>query len=136
MRLIRSTVMLRASVACLIAAALVACTDFSTTPASLGRVTVAVTDDSNQPVPNTIVDLLLLDRTGWRSLRTAADGTGEFGKSDGGVISQMYIVRITPDVGYTLADDDTNDKPVTVVIGQTHHVTFKLVKRVVSPPGT
>lgn len=134
MRLIRPTVILRASVACLITAALAACTDFSTTPASLGRVTVAVTDDSNQPVPNTMVDLLLLDRTSWRSLRTAADGTGEFGKADGGVISQKYIVRITPDIGYTLSPDDTNDKPATVVIGQTQHVTFKMVKRVVGQP--
>lgn len=135
MRLIRSTVILRASVACLITAAVAACSDFSTTPVSLGRVTVAVTDDSNQPVPNTTVDLLLPDRTGWRSLRTSADGTGEFGKADGGVVSQMYIVRITPDVGYTLSSSDTNDKPVTVVIGQTRHVTFNLVKRVGGQPG-
>ena len=130
MRLISLSFARRYSVVAFVAVAAVlsGCTDFSTTPVSLGRVTVAVTDQNNAGVPNTVVDLLLLDRTGWRSLRTSADGTGEFGKADGGVKSQMYIVRITPEVGYRLAADETNDKAVTVVIGQTHHVTFRLEK--------
>jgi hypothetical protein len=118
------------------AAAAAGCTDFSTTPVSLGRVTVAVTDQNNAGVSLVPVDLLLLDRvTVWRALRTTTDGTGEFGTADGGVKSQMYVVRVIPPVGYRLDATDTNDKPVTVVIGQTHHVTFKLLKESGGPGG-
>ena len=124
------------AVAVVVTASVSACTDFSTTPVSLGRVTVAVTDQANAGVALVPVDLLLTDRlTVWRGLRTTTDGTGEFGKADGGVISQMYIVRVFPPAGYSLASDETNDKPVTVVIGQTHHVTFRLVKGSGPPPG-
>ena len=118
--------------------ALAGCTDFSTTPVSLGRVTVSVTDANNAGVGLMAVDLMLTDKlTLWRSLRTSADGTGEFGKPDGGVKSQMYIVRLQTNNEYQLAENETNDKPVTVVIGQTHPVTFKVVKRQVpdTPPG-
>lgn len=138
MRLLSSSVVSRFSMLAVLAGALSACTDFSTTPASLGRVTVAVTDQNNAGVPQIVVDLLMLDRTTiWRSLRTSADGTGEFGKEDGGVISQMYIVRIVPEGAYSLAGGETNDKPVTVVIGQTHPVAFKMFKQTVGgPPGS
>jgi hypothetical protein len=111
------------------------CTDFSTTPASLGRVTVTVKDQNNAPVPQIVVDLMLPDRiTVWRSIRTSTDGTGEFGKPDGGVKSQIYIVRLTPTGQYQLAADETNDKPVTVVIGQTHEVSFRMVKGTIGGP--
>ena len=117
-------------------AAAAGCTDFSTTPASLGRVIVTVKDQNNAPVPQIIVDLLLTDRiTVWRSIRTSTDGTGEFGKPDGGVKSQIYIVRLTPTGQYQLAADETNDKPVTVVIGQTHEVSFRMVKGTIGGPG-
>jgi hypothetical protein len=112
------------------ATAIAGCTDFSTTPESLGRVTVSVTDQNNAGVPLQTVNLLRSDRIQiWRTLRTSSDGTGEFGKEDGGVISQQYIVRILPGGEYDLADGETNDKPVAVVIGQIHPVTFKLKKR-------
>ncbi len=130
----------RSNVACSIALAAfvtvpAGCTDFSTTPESLGRVTVSVTDQNNAGVPNLVVDLMLQDRsTIWRSLRTSSDGTGEFGKPDGGVISQTYIVRLTPSVQYQLAAGETNDKPVQVVIGQIHPVTFKVARLVIAPP--
>lgn len=129
--------MRRIAMTAAVAAVAAGCTDFSTTPDSLGRVTVTVTDQNNTPAPNLIVDLMLQDRsTIWRSLRTAQDGTGEFGKSDGGVISQTYIVRLTPEGQFRLADTETNDKPVTVVIGQVHAVTFKVQRGVVGgPPG-
>ena len=134
MNLLSPSAMYRFALVTIVAAAS-ACTDFSTTPVSLGRVTVAVTDQNNAGVALVPVDLLLLDRvTIWRGLRTTTDGTGEFGKADGGVKSQMYVVRVTPPSGYSLAADETNDKPVTVVIGQTHHVTFRLVKGSGPPP--
>ncbi len=116
-------------------AVLAGCTDFSTTPVSLGHVTVSVTDQNNAGVPNLVVDLLLQDRsTIWRSLRTSSDGSGEFGKPDGGVISQVYIVRLALSGQFQLAANETNDKPVQVVIGQVHPVTFKVVKGVVTGP--
>lgn len=122
--------MKRLAIAGALVGALAGCTDFSTTPVSLGRVTVTVTDQNNVGVGLMAVDLMLTDKlTIWRSLRTSADGTGEFGKPDGGVKSQMYIVRLLADTDYQLAENETNDKPVTVVIGQTHPVTFKVVKR-------
>ncbi len=111
------------------------CTDFSTTPDTLGRVTVSVTDQNNAGVPNLVVDLVLQDRsTIWRTLRTSSDGTGEFGKPDGGVISQTYIVRLALAGQYKLADLETNDKPVQVVIGQIHPITFKVAKLATTPP--
>ena len=124
-----------AAVAALVGAA-PGCTDFSTTPQSLGRVTVAVTDQDNAGVPNLIADLLLADRvTVWRSIRTSANGTGEFGQPDGGVKSQQYLVRlILAGTNYSLASGEANDKPVTVVIGQTHPVTFKVVRSGATPP--
>lgn len=122
--------MKRLAIAGALVSALAGCTDFSTTPVSLGRVTVSVTDANNAGVGLIAVDLLLTDKlTIWRSLRTTTDGTGEFGKPDGGVKSQMYIVRLQTNNEYQLAENETNDKPVTVVIGQTHPVTFKVVKR-------
>ena len=137
MRLMRPSMFRKISIAALIVAAGAGCTDFSTTPASLGRVTVTVTDQNNAPVPQIVVDLMLPDRlTVWRSIRTSTDGTGEFGKPDGGVKSQTYIVRVIPSGQYELAVGETNDKPVTVVIGQTHEVKFSLVKGGVGgPPG-
>ena len=107
-----------------------ACTDFSTTPVSLGRVTVTVTDQNNQGVGQLVADLMLTDRaTLWRSIRTSSSGTGEFGTADGGVIPQQYIVRlIVAGTEYSLADGETNDKPVTVIVGQIHPVTFKVRK--------
>ena len=132
MRLLSLSFLRRYSMLAVLVAMGAGCTDFSTTPVSLGRVTVAVTDQNNAPVPLIPVDLMLTDRlTVWRALRTSTDGTGEFGKDDGGVISQIYIVRIIGQGNYSLDASDTNDKPVTVVIGQTHHVTFKMFKRTV-----
>ena len=127
--------MKRLAIAGALVGALSGCTDFSTTPVSLGRVTVSVTDQNNAGVGLIAVDLMLTDKvTIWRSLRTTTDGTGEFGKPDGGVKSQMYIVRLQTNTEYELAADETNDKPVTVVIGQTHPVTFKVRRRQVGGP--
>jgi hypothetical protein len=65
----------------------------------------------------------------WAELRTSTDGTGEFRPGDGGVIIQPYVVRLDlTATNYTLAAGETNDKPVTVAVGQTVTVTFKLHK--------
>ncbi len=120
-----------------IALALSACTDFSKTPDLLGRVTVKVTNDAGAPLSGISVDLLLNDRqTRWRNLLTGADGSGEFDTANGGVIPQTYVVRVLlSGTNFVIAPDDTNDKPVVVVLGQTHNVTFKLTPRVVGPVG-
>jgi hypothetical protein len=113
------------------------CTNFSSPPDALGRLTVSVKDDTGAGVPNIAVDLYLSDRiTKWAALSTSADGTGEFRASDGGLLSQTYVTRIVLTGNYTLAAGETLDKPITVVIGQTATVNYKLVKKVVGgPPG-
>ena len=121
-----------------LAGGLAGCTDFSTTPDSLGHVTVRVTDAANAGVQNLVVDLLMQDKlTIWRSLRTRSNGTGEFGEADGGVIAQTYYVRLDPGVDYELAAGETNDKPVVVVIAQSYDIDFKVRRKDVTapPPG-
>ena len=129
MTLSRFPIKRRAALIAIGAALFAGCTDFSTTPVNLGRVTVTVTDQNNQGVGQLVTDLMLTDRsTIWRSIRTSSNGTGEFGTADGGVIPQQYIVRlITTGTEYSL-DNDTNDKPVTVIVGQIHPITFKVKK--------
>src|SRR6478672_10612738 len=114
------------------------CTDFSSPPDALGKLLVSVKDDTGAGVPNVAVDLYLNDRvTQWAGLITSADGSGEFRAKDGGLIPQTYVVRLVLTSNYTLADGETIDKPVTVVIGQTMTVNYKLVKKVVTgPPGS
>lgn len=131
MRLARRSALKRAVAAGVALFALSSCTDFSTTPdVPLGRVTVTVTDENNAGVRNLLVDLLRPDRaTIWRSLTTNANGTGEFDTANGGVIPQSYIVRLHHGLEYLLAEGETNDKPVTVVVGQIHPITFKVVKK-------
>lgn len=121
----------RAVVAAAAVIILGACTDFSTTPdVPLGRVTVAVTDENNAGVGQLLVELLRPDRvTVWRSLTTSANGTGEFDTANGGVIPQSYIVRLHLGSNYLLAEGETNDKPVTVVVGEVHPITFKVKKK-------
>ncbi len=115
-----------------------ACTDFSSPPPQLGHAKVLVVDSAtNAGVGNLALTLFLNDRTtAWAALRTSADGTGEFRPGDGGVLPQTYIVRIDlVGTGYTLAVNETNDKPLQVVIGETNTVNFKLHKISLGPPG-
>ena len=119
-------------------AAIVACTDFSSPPPSLGHATITVVDSANNAgVGNIQADLYLNDRTTqWASLRTSSNGSGEFRPGDGGVIPQTYIVRLVlAGSGYTLAGGETNDKPLQVVIGSTATVNFKLHKTAVGGVG-
>jgi hypothetical protein len=117
----------------------VACTDFSSPPASLGHATITVVDSAtNAGVGNIAATLFLNDRTtAWAALRTSSNGSGEFRPGDGGVLPQTYIVRLDlAGTGYSLAGGEINDKPLQVIIGSTTNVTFKLKKTVVGgPPG-
>ena len=111
------------------------CTDFSSPPDALGKLFVSVKDETGAGVANIAVDLYLNDRvTKWAALSTSADGTGEFRPDDGGLIPQTYVARLVLTGNYTLADGETIDKPVTVIIGQTMTVNYKLVKKVVGGP--
>ena len=138
MRLVRRSVLKRAALASAVIV-LGACTDFSTTPdVPLGRVTVTVTDDNNAGVQGLLVQLMRPDRiTIWRSLTTSANGTGEFDTANGGVIPQTYVVRLILGNDWLLQENDINDKPITVVVGQLHPVIFKVKKKEVpgGPPG-
>lgn len=118
----------------------VACTDFSHTPASLGHIKISVVDSAtNVGVPNLPATLYLEDKTtGWRALFTSADGTGEFGAKDGGVIPGKFLVFLDlTGKGYVLATGDENYKAVRSVIGQTVTASFRLRKTSVGgPPGS
>ena len=84
MRINRMSMFSRVAIIGLLGAALPGCTDFSTTPDSLGRVTVSVKDQNNAGVFGQTVNLLKTGPTElWRSFLTSQDGTGEFGKADG-----------------------------------------------------
>lgn len=111
------------------------CTDFSSTPQVLGHLIVTAKDNSGAPVPNMNFTALLSDRIQeWAKVTTGASGSGEFRVNDGGILPQTYIVRFdATNAGYVLNDGETNDKPITVVIGQTQTITFTLKK--VTPGG-
>ena len=109
----------------------VACTDFSHPPESLGRIQIQVVDSATNAGVGTINATLFLEdkTTAWRALITSADGTGEFGLKDGGVIPGKFLVFIDlTGKGYVLAAGEENYKPVRSVIGQVAMVTFKLHK--------
>ena len=112
------------------------CTDFSSPPESLGRVTVDLRDESNVGVPQIVVNLWLPGKgTLWRTLRTNSGGVGEFGTADGGIRPGSYVVSAElAGTQYRLATTETNDKPITVVIGETTNVTFSLVRSSVGLP--
>ena len=135
MKLVRRSAIKRMAFASAVIA-IGACTDFSTSPdVPLGRVTVAVTDENNAGVGGLLVDLLKKqDRTLWRSVTTSSNGTGEFDTANGGVIPQAYLVRLNLGNDWLLQEGEANDKPVTVVIGELHPITFKVKKKVPTPP--
>jgi hypothetical protein len=113
-----------------------ACGNLAAPKPPLGHATVQVVDSAtNAGVANVLVTLITTDGTPWAALRTSSDGTGEFRPSDGGVIIQGYKVEIEIPTGYSLAANETNDKPLTVAVGQTSTATFKLHKVVAVPAG-
>jgi len=106
-----------------------ACGNLAAPTPPLGRATVLVVDSAtNAGIGNVLVTLITTTGTPWAELRTSSDGTGEFRSSDGGVIIQGYVVRLELPTGYTLAANESNDKPVVVVVGLTTNTTFKLHK--------
>ncbi len=131
MRILESVLTRRMALLAISAVVIGGCTDFSSPPAQLGHMKVLVKDDAGAGVGGIQVDLLLNDRaTVWASLRTSSDGSGEFRPGDGGVIPQTYIVRaVLAGSAYQLAADDTNDKPINVVIAQTFTANFKITKK-------
>ncbi|MGE5748798.1 MAG: hypothetical protein ACM31F_02475, partial [Gemmatimonas sp.] len=76
--------------------------------------------------------LLNARATEWAKVITSSGGSAEFRASDGGVLPQTYVVRFDALNGnYKLATGETNDKPITVVLGQTKTVTFNITKQTV-----
>lgn len=118
-----------ARIALLVGLPLVSACNEATAP-DLGRVIVSVTEANNAGAALIPTDLLLATtRQLWRATRTTTDGSAEFGATEGGVIPQDYIVTIDL-IGtrYELANGETEEKPVTVVSGQTYTISFKVVK--------
>jgi hypothetical protein len=113
------------------------CTDFSSPPEVLGHLIVTAKDQGGTPVAGAKFTAFLADRTtAWGVATTGASGSGEFRENDGGILPQTYIVRFdrtTPD--YALAPGESDDKPITVVIGQTQTVSFVLKKGTIGDPG-
>lgn len=105
--------------------------DTTTEPEEVGRVIVTIKDDTNAPISGILVDLFLTTNTisPYAAAATNASGTAEFAASVGGVKPQSYLVRVISLTTYTLAETETNNKPVTVVANQTQTVSFTLVKR-------
>jgi hypothetical protein len=120
----------------LILVGITACGNLAAPAPPLGRATILVVDSAtNAGIGNVLVTLVTTGGTDWAQLRTSSDGTGEFRASDGGVIIQGYVARLELPSGYTLAANETNDKPVVVVVGLTTTTTFKLHKVVVGGGG-
>jgi hypothetical protein len=117
-----------------------ACSNLSAPAPPLGHLQVFVTDSATGVgVGGLPMTLYVGSVTGlaWAQLRTSTDGTGEFRPGDGGVIIQPYVVNLDLSSStYALAANETNNKPVTVLVGQTVTVTFKLHKGALGPPGT
>lgn len=132
MRLTRSSLRRSASIAFAVVLS-AGCTDFSSPPDQLGRLTVTVKDENNAGVGLINVDLFRGD-IAWAALVTSADGSGEFRPDDGGLIPDAYVVKIALTGNYTLAAGETVNKSVTVVVGQTQTVNYKVVKKAVQPP--
>jgi hypothetical protein len=95
---------------------------------------VSAKDESGAPVAGVKFTAFLADRTtAWAVVTTGADGTAEFRASDGGILPQTYVVRFdatTP--GYTVPQGQPVEKPVTVLVGHTHDLSFTVRK---SGPG-
>jgi hypothetical protein len=106
------------------------CTDFSSTPESLGHLIVTAKDANGAPVAGIKFTALLADRaTPWAVVTTGSSGSAEFRESDGGILPQTYVVRFdatTP--GYRLVAGEVADKPITVVVGQTHTISYTVEK--------
>jgi hypothetical protein len=110
-----------------------ACSGIGDPAPPLGHLQVFVTDSATGAgvgnLPMSLWANAFLTGTEWADLRTSTDGTGEFRPGDGGVIIQPYVVHLDLSASnYVLAAGETNNKPVTVVVGQTVTVTFKLHK--------
>jgi hypothetical protein len=117
-----------------------ACGNLAAPAPPLGHLQVFVTDSATNVGVGTLPMSLWVGSfttgTEWAELRTSTDGTGEFRPGDGGVIIQPYVVHLDLSAStYTLAASETNNKPVTVLVGQTVTVTFKLHKVVAAGGG-
>jgi hypothetical protein len=123
----------RAAFLAIVATAVAGCDSGSSNePVQLGRVTVTVKDDANTPLSGILVNLYASGNTAtpWAATTTGANGSAEFSADAGGVKAQSYIARVMTLTNYNFATGETNNKPVTVVAGQTANVTFTLTKKV------
>ena len=118
----------RVALLALSAVALGGCSE--ATAIQLGNAIVTVLDEDNAPVAGFPVTLIRAsDGTPWRALYTGANGSGEFGAADGGVLPGNYLVHADLHlVSHTLGPNETNDKPITVVVDQAVTVTFRIIR--------
>ena len=108
----------------------VSCNGTTTSP--LGRLSAKVIDANNAGVQGVLLDLYKVEGGGsilWRASISSSDGTGEFGASDGGVITGEYFIRVSFVTQYELAPGESNDRPVTVNEGDNIVVTVRVVPK-------
>ena len=94
-----------------------------------GHVIATVTDQNNAAVTGANVQLLFPENGFvWRSALTDANGKGEPGQADGGVLPGSYNANVVAPTGYTVATTQQNPIPIAVQSNKTVTLSFKLTK--------
>jgi hypothetical protein len=110
----------------------------STTTSPVGGLSAQVVDANNAGVQGVAADLYKVFEGGgsllWRASSTSSNGIAVFGASDGGVVAGNYYIHLTFISSYALAPGETNDRPVTVTVGDNLVVTFHVVAKVPGGP--
>ena len=98
----------------------------------LGRLSVEVVDEKNEPVSGVAADLFRVTSKGriyWRASRTGMSGKAIFGEKNGGVIEGEYIVGITLMPWQKLAPGQAQYRNVSLKKGDDVVLVFRVIPR-------